>query len=68
MLTQKLQTNEERNDGVITITCAPGGLAELLGLAEELALRSNVETAGQLHVLNDPGGNYGGTPSVPEIG
>lgn len=54
MLTQRLETNQPTNAGTLTITAAPGTLAELIGLAEELDLRMNIKTEGTIHQLNDP--------------
>lgn len=51
---------------VLMIAADPVSLAELIGLAEELGLRSTVRTEGPIHRLNDPQGN-GGTPNVPDI-
>lgn len=62
MLTQRLETQQASNEGTLTITCPVGGLAELIGLAEELRLRSNVTTEGTIHHL-DPSG---GQPPVDE--
>jgi hypothetical protein len=57
MLTQRLRTNQATQEGTLTIECQPGGLAELIGLADELALRASVTTEGAIHTLNDPAGN-----------
>jgi hypothetical protein len=52
MLTQRLETQQANNTGTLTIKCPVGGLAELIGLAEELRLRSNVTTEGTIHHLD----------------
>jgi hypothetical protein len=48
MLTQRLVADQNTMDGTLTITCPLGGLAELMGLQEELKLRSNVITEGSI--------------------
>ena len=48
MLTQRLVADEGPMTGTITITCDPGGLAELYGLHEELKLRANMTTQGSI--------------------
>lgn len=48
MLTQRLVADEGTMTGTITITCEPGGLAELYGLHEELKLRANITTQGSI--------------------
>lgn len=48
MLTQRLVADEGPMTGTITITCEPGGLAELYGLHEELRLRANITTEGSI--------------------
>jgi hypothetical protein len=48
MLTQRLVADQNTMDGTLTITCPPGGLVELMGLQEELKLRSNVTTEGPI--------------------
>lgn len=56
MITQRITYN---NDGtaVLTISAQPSARAELQGLADELALRSNVSTEGPIHLMNDPADN-----------
>jgi hypothetical protein len=41
----------------------PVSMPELIGLADELSLRSTVVTEGPIHILNDPADNG---PGVPE--
>jgi len=48
MLKQRLIGDQNTMDGTLTITCEPGSLAELMGLQEELKLRSNVTTEGSI--------------------
>lgn len=60
MLTQQLTVRHEDNSGALTVTAAPGALAELIGLAEELNLRSNIETHGEIH--------QDWTPDTPPLG
>jgi hypothetical protein len=66
MLTQRLIRVEGRQTTLV-ITAGSVDEAELLGLAEELGLRSTVNTEGTIHHLNDPAGNYQGTPNAPII-
>jgi hypothetical protein len=54
MLTQRLRTNVATQEGMLTIECDPGNLAELIGLAEELSLRMSITTEGPIHTLNEP--------------
>jgi hypothetical protein len=51
----------------LTVHAEPIALAELVGLAEELNLRSTVRTESPIHHLNDPQGNAA-TPSIPPRG
>jgi hypothetical protein len=53
MLTQRLVADQNTMDGTLTITCPPGSLAELMGLQEELKLRSNVTTEGSIITTAD---------------
>jgi hypothetical protein len=48
MLTQRLVADQNDNTGTLTITCPVGGLAELMGLQEELKLRPNIGTEGSI--------------------
>jgi hypothetical protein len=48
MLKQRLIGDQNTMDGTLTITCELGSLAELMGLQEELKLRSNVTTEGSI--------------------
>jgi hypothetical protein len=57
MLTQRLEADQATNSGKLTITCPVGGLAELMGLAEELRLRSTVITEGTIVQMKDLGGD-----------
>lgn len=59
MLTQQLKADLTDVSGVLIITASAGALAELQGLAQELALRENVQTDGEIHVLSN---------DVPPIG
>lgn len=65
MLTQRLTYNADGSADLV-VRAEPASLAEIIGLAEELELRSTVTTEAPIHRLNDPAGN-GGTPSVPDI-
>jgi hypothetical protein len=56
MLTQRLHNNPD-GSSVLVIQADPAGKAELIGLADELDLRSSVTTEGTIHHLNDPAGN-----------
>ena len=56
MLALRLTTNQATQAGTLTITCAQGGLAELINLAEELGHRSTIEVEGAIHTLNEPPG------------
>lgn len=58
MLTQQIRISEMTNSGTLTITAEPGRLAELIGLQQELALRTNVQTEGDMIEL----------PAAPEEG
>ena len=53
MLTQRLVADQNTNDGTLTITCPVGGLAELMGLQEELKLRVNIATEGSIITTSD---------------
>lgn len=48
MMTQRLVADQGSNEGTLTITAAPGNLAELMGLHEELRLRMNITTEGSI--------------------
>lgn len=50
MLTQRL-THREDGSAVLTIEAEPIAMPELLGLAEELNLRSTILTQGSIHQL-----------------
>lgn len=65
MISQRLIYNADGSADLL-IRAEPAALAELIGLAEELNLRSTVRTEGPIHRLNDPQGN-GGTPSIPDF-
>jgi hypothetical protein len=56
MLTQRLQYNPDGSADLI-VSADEAGMLELLGLAEELNLRSTVRTEGPIHILSDPAGN-----------
>lgn len=62
MISQRLNYNADGSADLVIHAETPG-LVELIGLAEELKLRSTVETQGPIHRLNDP---TQGTPSVPD--
>lgn len=64
MLTQRVIHNPD-GTAALVITAEPVAVPELVALAEELNLRSTIQTEGPIHILNDPAGN--GTPSVPVI-
>lgn len=52
MLTQQLTHDQRDMSGKLVITAAPGALAELAGLAQELDLRDNMRTQGEIHILS----------------
>lgn len=62
MLTQRVHRNSDGSSQLV-IDATPESLAELLGLADELDLRSTVRTEGTIHWLNDPAEN---APRPPE--
>lgn len=54
MMVQRLTADANANTGTLVIeTTQNGGLAELMGLAEELALRPNMQTDGPITVTSD---------------
>lgn len=65
MITQRMNYNAD-GSAVLMIQAEPVSVPELIGLAEELNLRSTVRTDAPIHRLNDPQGN-GGTPNVPDL-
>lgn len=56
MLVQRFQHNPDGSADLI-VSADEAGMPELIGLADELNLRSTVRTEGPIHVLNDPAGN-----------
>lgn len=62
MLTQRITYNAD-GTASLTVAAEPVSVPELIGLADELALRSTVITNGPIHILNDPSENG---PGVPE--
>lgn len=53
VLTQRVIRKADGSSQLV-IDAEPQALAELLGLADELNLRSTVTTEGPIHILNDP--------------
>lgn len=53
MLSQQLTADMTELSGRLVITAGPGALVELQGLAQELGIRQNITTNGNLH-LNMP--------------
>ena len=53
-LTQQLNQDLQRQSGTLTVTAAPGNLAELIALATELQHRPNVTTNGTITQLPPP--------------
>lgn len=51
MLSQQLTANMNDLSGTLVVTAGPAALAELQGLAGELALRDNVTTNGNITIL-----------------
>lgn len=62
MLTQRITYNAD-GTAVLTVKAEAVSMPELIGLADELNLRSTVITDGPIHILNDPNENG---PGVPE--
>lgn len=56
MLTQRVYRNAD-GTAYLVVQAEVAAVPELLGLADELALRSTVTTEGPIHLLNDPAGN-----------
>ncbi len=56
MLTQRVYRNAD-GSAYLVVQADVAAVPELLGLADELALRSTVQTEGPIHLLNDPAGN-----------
>lgn len=59
MIIQRITYNAD-DSAELRITADPQAVPELMGLADELALRSNVTTEGEIHILPpapDPTGN-----------
>jgi hypothetical protein len=54
MLTQQMSADMTALSGTLSVTCPAGGLAELIGLAQELELRSNVTTNGTINYNTPP--------------
>lgn len=54
MLSQQLTSNLNDMSGRLVITAAAPDLPELIGLAEELKLRANIETNGTITQLPPP--------------
>jgi hypothetical protein len=51
MLRQQLTQDLSDMSGRLVITAGPAALAELIGLADELNLRPNITTDGEIHHL-----------------
>lgn len=56
MLSQRVYRNQD-GSAYLVVTAAESAVLELLGLADELNLRSTVTTEGPIHLMNDPAEN-----------
>jgi hypothetical protein len=65
MLVQRLIRNIPKNTAALIIEADDlAAIPELLGLADELNLRSTIRTEGTIHHLNDPAGNGDPNPKI----
>lgn len=64
MLTQRLVQHSDGSADLL-IHAEPIGAPELIGLADELNLRSTIRTEGTIHILTNP--QDGTTPNIPDV-